>query len=171
MSDKFLFYTYRVSWITRDSLSLVCSKKLYDSINFRNYFPIIDQIPLWKIFLKFEPNRTTFYYIQKSCYLSLFTEWLTLTHFRFATFLTRNPFFYKKCRQIDFFFQNGDRVKSWYQNAQSVSYLPPTLVVVFQYMIFWECQQHLLTRRECYSTDKYLEANYCLCSVMISQGP
>ena len=62
---------------TRGSLFFVCSKKLSDSFNFRNYFPRIDQIPLRKLFFKFEPNRTTFYYIQKSCYISLFTEWLT----------------------------------------------------------------------------------------------
>ena len=60
----------------------VFNKKLSDSVNFRNYFPRIDQIPLRKLFLKFEPNRTTFYYIQKCCNLSLFTEQLTQTHFR-----------------------------------------------------------------------------------------
>ena len=68
-----------ISWIARDSFFFVCSKKLSDSVNFRNYFRI-DQIPRSKLFLKFEPNQTTFYYIQISCYLSLFTEW---THFRY----------------------------------------------------------------------------------------
>ena len=50
------------------SIFFVCSKKLSDSVNFRHYFPRIDQIPLRKFFLKFELNRTTFYYIQKSPY-------------------------------------------------------------------------------------------------------
>ena len=59
------------------------NKRLSHSVNFRNYFPRINQIPLRKLFLKFEPNRTTFYYIQKSCYLSLITEWLTYTHFSY----------------------------------------------------------------------------------------
>ena len=44
------------------------------SVNFRNYFPRINQIPFRKLFLKFEPNWTTFYYIQNSCYLWLFTK-------------------------------------------------------------------------------------------------
>ena len=68
-----------ISWIAIDSLFFVCSKKLSDSVNFRNYLPRIDQIPLRKLFLKFDQNRTTFFYIQKSCYLSLFTEWLTFS--------------------------------------------------------------------------------------------
>ena len=44
-----------ISRIASDSIFFVCSKKLSDSVNFRNYFPRIDQIPLRKLFLKFEP--------------------------------------------------------------------------------------------------------------------
>ena len=51
--------------IVRDSNFFVCSTKLSDSVNFRNFFPRIVRIPLQKLFLKFETNRTTFYNLQK----------------------------------------------------------------------------------------------------------
>ena len=54
-----------ISGTARDSNIFVCSKKLSDSDNLRNYFVRIEQIPLRKLFLYFELNRTTFYFIQK----------------------------------------------------------------------------------------------------------
>ena len=54
-----------------------------NSVNFGNYFPRIEEIPVRTLFLKFEPNRTTFYYIRKSGYLSLYFQWLT--HFSAPT--------------------------------------------------------------------------------------
>ena len=54
-----------ISGTARDSYIFVCSKKLSDSDNFRNYFVRIEQIPLRKLFLYFELNWTTFYFIQK----------------------------------------------------------------------------------------------------------